>query len=140
MVPKLVYDDDCRFCTWSATFAVRRSGIQPVRLSEVRAGESTLTDDERRRLPADYEECAHLVTDDAVYSCGAATERALVIAGTVPSDFVDFLGQFEDYERLRETVYRLTSDNRDLVAKVVGKDPPVSEHVADESAHPDGAN
>lgn len=137
MVSKLVYDDDCHFCTWSATFAVRRSDIQPVRLSQIEDGQSRLTADERARLPDGYEECAQLITDDAVYSCGAATEESLVLAGVLPSDLVDFLRQFEDYERLREAVYHLASDNRDLLANVIARDPPVSQYVSEEDVHPD---
>lgn len=137
MVPKLVYDDDCRFCTWSATFAVRRSDVQPVRLSRVRAGESRLDEDERARLPDGYEACAQLITDEAVYSCGAAMEESLVIAGVLPAGLVDFLRQFDDYERLREAGYHLISNNRDYVAPVVGRDPPVSDHVPEEDVHPE---
>ena len=137
MVPKLVYDDDCRFCTWSATFAVRRSDVQPVRLSRVRAGGSRLTDRERGRLPDGFEECAQLITDEAVYSCGAAMEESLVVAGVLPRSLVDFLRQFEDYEWLRETAYHLISNNRDYIAPVVGLEPPVSEHVSEADVHPE---
>lgn len=135
MIPKLVYDDDCHFCTWSATFAVRRSDIQPVRLSRVKDGQSRLSDDERARLPDGYEECAQLITEDAVYSCGAATEQSLVLAGVLPSELVDSLRQFESYERLRETLYHLMSNNRDLLSNVINRDPPVSQHVSDEDVH-----
>lgn len=137
MVPQLVYDDDCHFCTWSATFAVRRSDVQPVRLSRVQTGESRLAAADRERLPDDYEECAQLVTDDGVYSCGAATERALVLAGTLPAGPVEFLRRFDAYERLRERVYHLMSDNRDILANVISRDPPVSDHVSEESVFPD---
>jgi predicted DCC family thiol-disulfide oxidoreductase YuxK len=137
MPPKLVYDDDCRFCTWSATYAVKRSDVQPVRLSRVQNGESRLSDEERERLPDGYEECAQLITDDAVYSCGAATGQSLVLAGTLPKELVHFLRQFEDYERLREGVYHFLSDNRDVVANVVSREPPVSQHVSEADVHPE---
>lgn len=137
MVPKLVYDDNCRFCTWSATFAVRRSDIQPVRLSRVQERESRLNDAERARLPEGYEQCAQLITDDAVYSCGASVEQSLVIAGVLPESLVDFLRHFEDYERLREASYHLLSNNRDIVAHVIGREPPVSQHVAEADVHPE---
>lgn len=140
MAPKLVYDDDCYFCTWSATFAVRRSDIQPVRLSEVQAGQSRLSDEERDRLPDGYEECAQLITEDAVYSCGAATEQSLVIAGTLPGGLIGFLRQFEEYERLREAVYHLASDNRDILSNVISREPPVSQHVSEEDVYPDRAS
>jgi hypothetical protein len=137
MVPKLVYDDDCHFCTWSATYAVKRSDIQPVRLSEVQKGRSRLSDDERARLPDGYEECAQLITEDAMYSCGEATEQSLVIAGTLPADIVEFMRQFEDYERLREAVYHFTSNHRDVISNVISRDPPVSQHVSEADVHPE---
>lgn len=136
MVPKLVYDDSCHFCTWSTTFAVRRSNIQPVRLSEVEEGTSRLTDDERHRLPEGYEECAQLLTDEAVYSCGESMEQALQIAGVLPAELVAFLRQFETYERLREATYHFFSNNRDWLHYAIGKEPPVSRHVSEASVHP----
>jgi predicted DCC family thiol-disulfide oxidoreductase YuxK len=137
MAPKLVYDDDCRFCTWSATFAVRRSDVQPVRLSRVEDGRSRLDEDERARLPEGYEECAQLVTEDAVYSCGAATEQSLVLAGALPAGLVAFLRRFDAYARLREATYHFASDHRDVLAKVISREPPVSQHVPDASVHPE---
>lgn len=137
MVPKLIYDDDCRFCTWSATFAVRRADIQPVRLSRVGEDASRLDDDEPARLPDGYEQCAQLITRDRVYSCGAAMEQSLVLAGVLPEALVDYLRQFDDYERLREAAYHLLSNNRDVVANVVGRDPPVSDHVSEADVHPE---
>lgn len=136
MVPKLVYDDTCRFCTWSAVFAVRRSDVQPVRLSNVRSGESRLSDEERERLPEDYEECAQLITGDVVYSCGAATEQSLVLAGTLPQELVDVLNRYEGYEALRERAYHLLSNNRGKIAPLIGLEPPVSKHVSEEDVYP----
>jgi len=137
MVPKLVYDDDCHFCTWSATFAVRRSDIQPVRLSRVQNGTSRLDENERARLPEGYEECAQLITPDAVHSCGAAMEQSLVIAGVLPESLVDALRRSDDYERVRETGYHFLSNNRDYLATVIDREPPVSQHVPEESVHPE---
>lgn len=133
MVAKLIYDDDCRVCTWAATFAVRRSDIQPIRLSRVQNNESQLTDEEHARLPDGYEACAQLVAEDAVYSCGSATEQSLVLAGTAPASLVGFLRRFETYAQLRETVYHLISDNRDIVAHVISRNPPVSDHISSQS-------
>jgi len=90
----LVYDDDCGFCTWWADYFDERTALRIV-------GFSDLTDELRARLPDDYEACSHLVTDDAVYSCGASIEEALTrtdVGGPV-DDVVEFLRQFEDYER-----------------------------------------
>ena len=132
MPPKLVYDDDCRFCTWATTFVIRRSDVVPVPLSELRSGESPLADGERERLPDGYEECAQLLTDDAVYSCGEAMEQSFVVAGVLPAELAEFLRKFGGYERLRETVYRLVSDNRDLVSTVIQREPPARRHASDE--------
>jgi predicted DCC family thiol-disulfide oxidoreductase YuxK len=114
-----VYDDDCGFCTWWADFFARRTGLETV-------GFEGLTEEQLERLPDDYESCAHVLADGEVYSCGAAIERALVrtelFSGT--EDLVRFLGQFEDYERLREQLYRELADRRDLLGQIVSKDRP----------------
>ncbi|NHN59881.1 MULTISPECIES: thiol-disulfide oxidoreductase DCC family protein [Halorussus] len=115
----LVYDDDCGFCTWWADFFERRSEFRVVGFAE-------LTDEERDRLPDDYEECSHLLADGRVYSCGESLEQALVRSdvGEDAGPVVGFLRSFEDYERLRENAYRAVADNRDLFGKVVSKTPP----------------
>lgn len=113
----LVYDDDCGFCTWWADYFVPRTDLEPVGFGE-------LTDEQRERLPDDFESCAHLLTDDSVYSCGAAIEQSLVRADIPPgsSEFVKFFRQFEDYERFRERLYREIADRRDLWGQLVSKD------------------
>ena len=113
----LVYDDDCGFCTWWAEYFVRRTDLEAVGFGE-------LSDEQRRRLPADFESCVHLLTDDTVYSCGAAAEQALVRADIPPGsrDLARFLRQFGDYERLRERLYREIADRRDLLGLFVSKD------------------
>jgi predicted DCC family thiol-disulfide oxidoreductase YuxK len=113
----LVYDDDCGFCSWVAAFVAERSEMGIV-------GFSALTDEERERLPEDYEECVHLLTDDAVYSCGAATEMALERAGVLPGELRTFLNQFADYGPVRERLYREAADRRDLWGLVFASDPP----------------
>lgn len=112
----LVYDDDCGFCTWWADYFVRRTDLEAV-------GFSALSDDQRDRLPAEFESCAHLLTDDAVYSCGAAAEQAFARADVPPgaADIARFLRQFDDYERLREQLYREVADRRDLLGFFVSK-------------------
>ncbi|MFB6256800.1 MAG: DCC1-like thiol-disulfide oxidoreductase family protein [Haloplanus sp.] len=119
MEPTFVYDDDCGFCTWWADQFARRTDLRIVGFAE-------LDDDLRDRLPADYADCAHLVTDDAVYSCGAAIEEALVRteAGAEARHLVDFLRQFDDYTDLRERAYRFAADRRDTLGLVVSKTPP----------------
>ncbi|MFC4447649.1 DCC1-like thiol-disulfide oxidoreductase family protein [Halorussus aquaticus] len=117
----LVYDDDCGFCTWWADFFERRSDLRIV-------GFSQLTDEQRERLPDDYEECSHLLADGEVYSCGESLEQALV-RSEVRDDLtqvVRFLRNFEDYDRLRENVYRQVADHRGLLGQVVSKTPPAS--------------
>jgi predicted DCC family thiol-disulfide oxidoreductase YuxK len=118
----LVYDDDCGFCTWSAELIAENSDLRIV-------GFSALTDELRERLPADYEECAHLVTADEVYSCGEAMEEAFVRSdlGRAARPFVNFARNFEEHERFRERGYRWIADNRDLFGKVVSKSPPARE-------------
>ena len=112
----LVYDDDCGFCTWWADYFGRRTDLELV-------GFSDLTDDQRARLPDDYESCVHLLTDETVYSCGAAAEQTFARADVPPGtrDLTRFLGQFEDYERFRERLYREIADRRDLWGQLVSK-------------------
>ena len=112
-----VYDDDCGFCTWWADYFVQRTDLEAIGCAE-------LTDAQRARLPDDCESCAHLLTDEAVYSCGAAIEQSFVRADLPPGsgDIVKFLGQFEDYERLRERLYREVADRRELWGQWVSRD------------------
>ena len=112
-----VYDDDCGFCKWWADYVARRTDLEMVGLSE-------LTGAQLERLPDDHEECVHLLTDDAVYSCGAATEQALARADVPPGsgDVFEFLRQFEDYERFRERAYHEVADRRGLLGQFVWKD------------------
>lgn len=117
----LVYDDDCGFCTWWADYFARRTEIRL-------AGFADLTDDQRDRLPDDFESCAHLLTDEAVYSCGAAIEQCFARADIPPGsdDLARFLRQFEDYERLRERLYTEVADRRDLWGQFLSKGRPGS--------------
>lgn len=115
----LVYDDDCGFCTWWAEQIARRTDLSLV-------GFSALTDDQHERLPADYEECAHLLTDEEMYSCGEAIEEALLQSdvGGEAKPLAEFARQFDEYSRLRERAYRFVADRRDLFGNVVSADPP----------------
>ncbi|PSQ13550.1 DUF393 domain-containing protein [Halobacteriales archaeon QS_8_69_73] len=109
-----VYDDDCGFCMWWADYFADRTALEMVAFSE-------LSDDRLERLPNDYEECSHLLTDEEVFSCGAAIEQALARADVPPGagDLFGFLRQFEDYERLREELYRAGADRRDVLGQFV---------------------
>jgi predicted DCC family thiol-disulfide oxidoreductase YuxK len=115
----LVYDDDCGFCTWSAQFVARRSAVRLVGFSE-------LTPEMRDRLPADYEECAHLLVDGTVYSCGEAMEQAVVRTGLGEDvrPAVQFLREFGEYERLRERGYRFVAEHRDLFGQFLSAKSP----------------
>ncbi|MBX0294568.1 thiol-disulfide oxidoreductase DCC family protein [Haloarcula nitratireducens] len=117
----LVYDDDCGFCTWWAEFIEARSDLRLVGFSELGEDESL-----RARLPEEYESCSHLVTDDRVYSCGASIEAALVRTetGKPARPVAEFLGQFGEYENLRERGYRWVADNRGTLGKLLSKTPP----------------
>ena len=113
----LVYDDDCGFCKWWVDYFARRADIETVGFSE-------LTDDQRGRLPENYEECAHFLTDEEVYSCGAAIEEAAAVADVPPGsrDLVGFFRQFEDYERLRENVYAAVAERRGTLGQFISKE------------------
>ncbi|RQG92928.1 DUF393 domain-containing protein [Natrarchaeobius halalkaliphilus] len=115
----LVFDDDCGFCTWWAEYFDDRSEIRIV-------GFSDLTPGLRERLPDEYDSCSHFLADGEVHSCGASIEAALVhsgLAGPV-TDVVEFLRNFEDYERLRERGYEWSANNRDLLGRFLSKTPP----------------
>ncbi|MFB6305033.1 MAG: DCC1-like thiol-disulfide oxidoreductase family protein [Haloferacaceae archaeon] len=115
----LVYDDDCGFCTWWADLFEEHADVRLVGFSE-------LSDDLLERLPDDYEECAHLVTDDEVYSCGECVERTILRSNLARDlrPLVDFLRNFEEYERFRERAYRWVADNRGTLGKFISKTPP----------------
>jgi predicted DCC family thiol-disulfide oxidoreductase YuxK len=115
----LVYDDDCGFCTWWAELLGNSGEFRIVGFSDI---SPALSD----RLPATYEECAHLVTDDAVYSCGASIEEAFVRSefGADARPVVDFLRNFEEYERARERAYSWVADRRDVLGTITSKEPP----------------
>ncbi|WP_224448061.1 DCC1-like thiol-disulfide oxidoreductase family protein [Haloprofundus salilacus] len=113
-VPRLVYDDDCGFCTWCAVVADRYGEFEVVGFAE-------LTDEQRARLPDDYEKCAHLFTEDTVYSCGAATERALAELHPLFEASFSVLRRIPAYPAVRERLYRWAADRRALWGRVVSR-------------------
>lgn len=119
-----VYDDDCGFCSWWASFVARHTDLGI-------AGFSALTDAERDRLPEDYEACAHLLTDEEVLSCGAAIEAVLARAGVLPARVRLLLGQAADYGPLRERLYRAGADRREVWGRLVSAEPPTRREPAD---------
>lgn len=114
---QFVYDDDCGFCTWWAEFFDEHADVEPV-------GFSDLDDALRERLPEEYEDCAHLVTDERVYSCGEAIEEAFVRSdvGRPARPIVDVFRQSDTYSRIREGGYRQAADRRALWGNVLSRD------------------
>lgn len=112
--PVLVYDDDCGFCTRAARFIDRHAGG---RLRIV--GFSALPAALRERLPADWRECAHLVTDETVYSCGEAVERAFAMTELVPGQAITAMNTLPGYGFARERGYRWVADNRSTISRLL---------------------
>lgn len=110
--PTLVYDDDCGVCTRAALF-IDRHGYYDI------VGYSALTDELRARLPGEFERCAHLVTEDSVYSCGEAMERAYEHTGLPPSELLSLFRHIPGYAFVRERVYQLVAHNRPLVGRLL---------------------
>ena len=115
--PTIVYDDDCGFCTWSAEYADRRGSFDVVGFSE-------LTPELRERLPADYEDCVHLLVDDAIYSCGHAIEEVLARLDAPIRYPTAAFRRLPGRALVREPLYRLVANNRDLAGKVARREPP----------------
>ena len=109
--PTLVYDDDCGFCTWAAEWVAERASINVV-------GFSDLTGDQIDRLPEGWRECAHLLTDDAVYSCGAAMEEAFLLTDDDGTRFVRAAREVPGYERVRDRAYRFVADHRHWLGRL----------------------
>lgn len=109
--PRLVYDDDCGFCTRAAEAVERVDGIELVPFSAV-------TGELLERLPPHWRDCAHLVTDDRVYSCGAAMEEAAVRAGLVPPGLIHALRKVPGHDLALETGYGLVASHRPLVGRL----------------------
>ncbi len=110
--PVLVYDDDCDFCTRSARFLKRHGDLDILGFAEL---DSTVLD----RLPDDYEECAHFVTEEAVYSCGAAVEEAFARTQLVPAQVFPLLHEVPYYTCARERSYFWVADNRGRISDLL---------------------
>lgn len=112
--PVLVYDDDCGFCTWWAEFFADHSALRIVGFSE-------LDPAVRERLPSDYETCSHVITESAVYSCGASFEEALLRAdfGGRVRPPIEQLRRFDLYADAREWWYRRIAHKRGLWGKLL---------------------
>ncbi|MFC7008947.1 DCC1-like thiol-disulfide oxidoreductase family protein [Halalkalicoccus salilacus] len=112
--PRLVYDDGCGFCTWCAEYADSRGVLELVEFSE-------LTPDQRARLPNDYAECVHLLTDDAVFSCGAAVEETLARLGSTERAAVRLFRLVPEHERLRERLYHAVAGRRASLGRFLSR-------------------
>ncbi|WP_049893690.1 thiol-disulfide oxidoreductase DCC family protein [Halogranum rubrum] len=113
--PRIVYDDDCGFCTWSAAFADRHGDFDLMGFSE-------LTKAEKVRLPADYERCVHLFADGEVYSCGEATEQVLARLDPNARQLFGALRGLPGYAVTREKAYRWAADRRAWWGKIVRRE------------------
>ncbi|MDZ7701018.1 MAG: DUF393 domain-containing protein [Halobacteriales archaeon] len=118
---RLVYDDDCGFCTWAACWVVEHGADVDL------LAFSALSPADRERLPPDWERCAHLLTDGGRYSCGEAMTRAyertdLPLAGWLPT-----LRRVPGFPVVRELGYRVVADNRDWFGRHVGSRRPPTE-------------
>ncbi len=113
----LVFDDDCGFCTWWAEFVANRADVRLV-------GFSDLDPPLRGRLPEDYEDCSHLVTDEAVYSCGASIEEGFARTDYPIRPVVERLRGVDAYRAAREWGYRRAANNRTFWGRFTSKTPP----------------
>ncbi|MFB6220108.1 MAG: DCC1-like thiol-disulfide oxidoreductase family protein [Halolamina sp.] len=113
--PRLVYDDDCGFCTWCARQGVRFGDVEAVGFSELSA-------DQRARLPEGWRNSAHLLTDDEVYSGGAAIQGTLVRMNVLLAAVFWLLEKVPGYDRLRERLYRWGANRRDWWGKIVSRE------------------
>jgi predicted DCC family thiol-disulfide oxidoreductase YuxK len=109
--PRLVYDDECGFCMWCVRWLLRVGEFEPV-------GFADLTPDQKARLPDEYEDCMHLLTDDAVYSCGEGAERSLARCGRVGAALAWALRRIPFWARIRERGYRFVADRRSIWGRV----------------------
>lgn len=106
-MPRLVYDDDCGFCMYMIHWLLRFGEFEPVGFSE-------LTPDQEARLPDEYDTCMHLLTADAVYSCGKALEQCVGRCGTVGQSIVRMARLFPFWRWIRECGYRFVADRRSV--------------------------
>lgn len=109
--PRLVYDDDCGFCKYCVRWLLRFGEFKPVGFAE-------LTPDQRARLPDEYENCMHLLTDDAVYSCGEGAEQSFARSGRAGSAVVALASLLPYWPRIRERGYRFVADRRAIWGRI----------------------
>jgi predicted DCC family thiol-disulfide oxidoreductase YuxK len=111
--PRLIYDDDCGFCTWAAVGLAERGEFELV-------GFSDLSDDDRSRLPQDWRECAHFVTETGeVYSCGAGMMEAFARSSLPGAGLERLVRRIPGYAWVRETVYGWVAGNRGAFGRLL---------------------
>lgn len=117
----LVFDDDCGFCAWWAEYVASHADVELVGFSE-------LSPELEARLPEEYADCSHLVTDDRVYSCGESIEEGL-LRSDLGSRVRPAFDRLRDtpYADLREWGYRHVAHNRRVWGRLVSKTPPARE-------------
>ena len=123
--PRLVYDDECGFCMYMICWLLRFGEFDPVGFSE-------LTPDQTARLPDEYDDCMHLLTDEAVYSCGSALEQCVARCGAGGRLLVRTARRLPRWEQIRERGYRFVADRRSVWGQYRS-----CEHVDREPAGPD---
>lgn len=114
----VVYDDDCGFCTWCAEWIVSHGEFDAV-------GFANLTAEQRSRLPEDFTDCTHLLTDSEVYSCGDAVEEALSRAYPNLQRPFGVLDRVPGYPGSRERLYDWVADHRGWFGRVCSAEPPI---------------
>jgi len=117
MAPRIVYDDDCGFCTWFVSLATRLGDFEPVGFSE-------LSEYQRARLPDDYERSMHLLTETEEYTGGAAAEQVLARLSTPTWWLFAALRAVPGYPRLREGIYRFVADRRSIWGRYASAESP----------------
>jgi predicted DCC family thiol-disulfide oxidoreductase YuxK len=111
---RLVYDDDCGFCTYAALWVVERGAdVELVAFSE-------LSNADRERLPPDWERCAHLLTEEGRFSCGASMTRAYERTDGPFARWLPYLRRVPGFAVVRELAYRVVAANRDWFGRHVG--------------------
>lgn len=63
MRPIIIYDDDCDFCTEIAEDMSKKGNYTLLSFSE-------LDSEHKEILPPNYKDCAHIIDNGVVYSCG----------------------------------------------------------------------
>ena len=108
---RLVYDDDCGFCTRAAFLvADRGADVELVAFSE-------LTPADVERLPPDWERCAHLLTEEGRYSCGEAMTRAYELTDLPLAWLLPHLRRIPGFATVRELAYRVVANNRPFFSR-----------------------